>query len=383
MFDYRPCDMCGKQYIRSPGSIYKLNFASKRYNFCSYSCYMNAVKCKEMVQENQTEVFYTKLRQELQITKQLNDAAEGIPRGIILYYKIVQYIRNKIGGFIMICLTNFPAYDENCKYRFETNPNGSYSVYDKATGEEIIEPDSNLKTEIEQAAEMWKCRCECAVGERVRLVDGVANNSHSFMKNIYETLLAGAIMMLIEQKGENPDSAIPQIRRTLIWLEGTDFFDTAASTRFHDSEPGGLLYHSLMVYNQIILLRSLPQFQNCNLAETVLVALAHDWDKIYKYESYNRNVKNEFGQWEQVLSFRKNQRNVPFGRGTTSMFIASKFVQLSAEAMLAIRWHMGAWDVTGEEQSDLQMANENYPLVHLIQFADQLSITKYAKATYN
>lgn len=69
MFDSKPCDMCGKQYIRSPGSIYKLNFASKRYNFCSYSCYMSAIKCKETIQENQTEVFYAKLRQELQATK--------------------------------------------------------------------------------------------------------------------------------------------------------------------------------------------------------------------------------------------------------------------------------------------------------------------------
>lgn len=284
----------------------------------------------------------------------------------------------------MICLTNFPAYDENCKYRFETNPNGSYSVYDKATGEEIIEPDSNLKTEIEQAAGMWKCRCECAVGESVRLVDGVANNSPSFMKNTYETLFAGAIMMLTEQKGVNPDKAIPQIKRTLEWLEGTDFFDTAASTVFHDSEPCGLVYHSLKVYNQIIVLRGLPQFKNCNLAEATIVALAHDWDKIYKYEPYQRNVKNEeTGQWEKVLSYRINPRNVPFGNGTASMFIAGKFVQLSAEAMLAIRWHMGAWNITGEDQKDLNRANAVYPLVHLIQFADQLSITEYAKATYN
>ena len=283
----------------------------------------------------------------------------------------------------MICLTNFPAYDENCKYRFETNPNGSYSVYDKVTGEEIIEPDSNLKTEIEQAAGMWKCRCECTVGESVRLVDGVANNSPSFMKNTYETLFAGAIMMLAEQKGVNPDRVIHQIQRALEWLENTDFYTTAASTRFHDAEPYGLVYHSLKVYNQIIFLRKLPQFRNCNLAEAVLVALVHDWDKIYKYEPYDRNVKNEFGRWEQVLSFRKNQRNVPFGNGTTSMFIVNKFVSLSAEAMLAIRWHMGPWSIFGEEQNDLRMANENYPLVHLIQFADQLSITKYAKATYN
>ena len=283
----------------------------------------------------------------------------------------------------MINFNEFPAYDETCKYRFENNPNGGYSVYDKATGKEIIDTDLSFLDEIDADVELWSQRCEGAVGIPAALADGASNNSPTFMKDIYEMLLAGAIMMLTEQKGVNPDKAIPQIRRTLEWLEGTDFFSTAASTRFHDSEPCGLLYHSLKVYNQIIILRKLPQFRNCNLAEATLVALVHDWDKIYKYESYDRNVKNEFGQWEQVPSFRKNQRNVPFGRGTTSMFIASKFTQLSAEAMLAIRWHMGAWDVTGEEQSDLQMANENYPLVHLIQFADQLSITAYAKATYN
>lgn len=282
----------------------------------------------------------------------------------------------------MINLDNFPAYDETCKYRFETNANGGYSVYDRTTGEELTEIASEIQAEVEQAAELWKCRCEGAVGEPVRLVSGASNNSSVHMKENYEMLLAGAVMMLAEQKGINPDKAIPQIQRTLEWLEGTDFFDTAASTRFHDSEPCGLLYHSLKVYNQIIILRRLPQFKDCNLAESTLVALIHDWDKIYKYELYERNVKNEFGQWEQVPSFRKNQRNVPFGRGTTSMFIASKFAQLSAEAMLAIRWHMGAWDVSGEDQSDLQMANENYPLVHLIQFADQLSITAYVKAAY-
>lgn len=84
MFDYRPCDMCGRQYIRNPGSIYKLNFASKRYNFCSYSCYMNAIKCKEMVQANQSESFYAKLRKELQVAKQLYNTAGWASGGIFI-----------------------------------------------------------------------------------------------------------------------------------------------------------------------------------------------------------------------------------------------------------------------------------------------------------
>lgn len=44
---------------------------------------------------------------------------------------------------------------------------------------------------------------------------------------------------------------------------------------------------------------------------------------------------------------------------------------------LAIRWHMGRWNVVDSEVNDLQTANENYPMVHMIQFADQLSIVNY------
>ena len=69
MFDFKICDMCGGKYIPIPGSIYKINFASKRYNFCGYTCYMKAVRCKETIQENTSESFYTKLRQELQANK--------------------------------------------------------------------------------------------------------------------------------------------------------------------------------------------------------------------------------------------------------------------------------------------------------------------------
>ena len=82
----------------------------------------------------------------------------------------------------MINFNNFPAYDETCGYRFETNPNGGYSVFDKATGAVITDAEPELQMVIDNAAELWKCRCEGSVGEPVRLVSGAANNGSEYMK---------------------------------------------------------------------------------------------------------------------------------------------------------------------------------------------------------
>ena len=45
------CPMCGQRFIPLPGSIYKLQFASKTYKFCSYTCYHRAQKVKENTNE--------------------------------------------------------------------------------------------------------------------------------------------------------------------------------------------------------------------------------------------------------------------------------------------------------------------------------------------
>ena len=37
----------------------------------------------------------------------------------------------------------------------------------------------------------------------------------------------------------------------LAWLEKSDFFTAPASTRFHLSEPGGLVKHSIHVYERL------------------------------------------------------------------------------------------------------------------------------------
>lgn len=193
----------------------------------------------------------------------------------------------------------------------------------------------------------------------------------------YEQLFVAAYILayntIVRSDAKNPYEI------AIDWLRTTDFYTAPASTQYHDSVPGGLLTHSLRVYNELIELIKIPAFKSVQLEHAVISALVHDWCKIGLYEMYERNVKNEkTGQWEKVPSYRYNQRGIPLGHGATSMYIAMKMIPLTVEQALAIRWHMGRWDVCQPEYSELQKSNAEYPLVYLLQFADQLACTEYS-----
>lgn len=199
---------------------------------------------------------------------------------------------------------------------------------------------------------------------------------------LFDKILAGAICMHIEHSkvpSSANDSGVTYAARCINWLRSTDFYNSPASTRFHEAIPNGLLLHTLKVLNQVYQLMSLPAFSSVKLHEAAIVALAHDWCKIGTYESYMKNVKDEStGVWNKVPAYKHKDTSIPFGHGVSSMYIAQRFVYMNMQQALAIRWHMGRWYVSDSEMNDLQNANENYPLVHLLQFADQLAITNYA-----
>lgn len=46
-FKFTVCSMCGKEYIKQPGSIYKVIYKDRINQCCSYSCYQKAKKLKE------------------------------------------------------------------------------------------------------------------------------------------------------------------------------------------------------------------------------------------------------------------------------------------------------------------------------------------------
>lgn len=200
----------------------------------------------------------------------------------------------------------------------------------------------------------------------------ISEEIQSEIQNTYDTLIAGIYFCMYSN---DEGKAKKLTKRCINWLSSTDFYIAPASTAYHDSEPRGLIRHTLKVVNKMVELLSLPTFEKVNYYEAILTALVHDWCKIDFYEQYMRNVKDDTtGVWNKVSSYKCKGSSFPFGHGVTSLFIAQKFFKLTTEQALAIRWHMGEYNLAENERYDLMDANEKYPMVLLLQFADRLSI---------
>lgn len=66
------CAVCGKKFVKQPGSIYHLQFAGRSYQCCSYTCYQKGLDVKENV--NQSE--YVKYREELKVSQSNKENAD-------------------------------------------------------------------------------------------------------------------------------------------------------------------------------------------------------------------------------------------------------------------------------------------------------------------
>ena len=158
----------------------------------------------------------------------------------------------------------------------------------------------------------------------------------------------------------------PGIDKLINWLEKTTFFTDPASTKYHDAEEGGLLNHSLLVYDNYVALTGKDD-------ETAIIAcLLHDVCKIGTYKKVMKNVKSENGQWIQVESYDYQDDGMPYGHGEKSVLMISHFINLTKEEMLMIRWHMGAYE-SKECWNNLGKAQEMYPSVLYIHFADMMA----------
>ena len=166
----------------------------------------------------------------------------------------------------------------------------------------------------------------------------------------------------------------PGADRLLAWLEGTDFFTAPASTRFHGSFPGGLCHHSVNVWHRLLQLREhldgvpgMPRFSD----ETAAVCgLLHDVCKANFYSVEMRNRKNEQGRWEQVPFYVVSEKFV-YDHGEKSVFLIERFLRLTAEEAVAIRFHMGAFD--DSTRNAYAQAAEQVPLAFWLHTADMMA----------
>ena len=221
------------------------------------------------------------------------------------------------------------------------------------------------------AYKLWQTRPERKVGHKIDLI---GKNMEQLIEE-YEELFIGAYIMQTKREVFKEGNAYV---RAIDWLRSTDFYKAPASTQYHDSVPGGLLVHSIKVYNQIVDLLTLPAFKDVKVEEVTLVALMHDWCKIGFYEQYMKNVKDEkTGTWNTEPAYKVNQKGIPLGHGVTSMYLASRVVNLTVEQCIAIRWHNGHFNVAKVEENEYQKAVNEVPMVYIMQVADQLACNAY------
>lgn len=163
--------------------------------------------------------------------------------------------------------------------------------------------------------------------------------------------------------------------KLLAFLEKSDFFTAPASTRYHGAYEGGLLRHSLNVYEcltEYLARERVQQKYELEVSEesAAITALLHDICKVNFYGVSMRNAKNEqTGQWERVPYYTIND-TLPYGHGEKSVYMISGFMRLTREEAMAIRWHMGFSYGSIEERNTIGRAFEAYPLAFALSVAD-------------
>jgi len=152
----------------------------------------------------------------------------------------------------------------------------------------------------------------------------------------------------------------------------SDFFEAPCSTRFHLSEPKGLVKHSLNVYDNLLAYMNRPRVKEVFHLEAsdesiAIVALLHDVCKVNVYHQTMRNQKQANGTWTQVPSYTFDDA-LPYGHGEKSVYIISGFMKLTRQEAFAIRYHMG---FSGHEDAlNVGKAFQLYPLAFALSVAD-------------
>lgn len=153
------------------------------------------------------------------------------------------------------------------------------------------------------------------------------------------------------------------------FIEKSDFFKAPASTRFHGSHEGGLLEHSMKVYEILIdkVKNSVIPIE-VSQESLIIIALLHDICKVNFYKVDYRNSKNSFGEWEKV-PYYTIEDTIPYGHGEKSVMMITEYIKLTVEEKYCIRWHMGFTEPK-EVYNTLGQAFKKFPLALLMHEAD-------------
>lgn len=152
----------------------------------------------------------------------------------------------------------------------------------------------------------------------------------------------------------------------LKYMAESGFFTDPASTKYHLAYEGGLCEHSLNVYHRLLDLCEHEKASSKNTGgnfsfsyeSVAIVALLHDLCKMGTYEA---------GYGGRYFS----NDTFPFGHGEKSVYLIQKYMQLTDEEAMAIRYHMGSWNEG--DKANAGKVFEKYPLAFLLHVADEFA----------
>lgn len=170
-------------------------------------------------------------------------------------------------------------------------------------------------------------------------------------------------------------------------LETTDFFTAPASTKFHNACYGGLLAHSLNVYNNLeMLVNNKGLEEEIPVESRIICALLHDISKMNYYERTIRNKKvydpngskwDEMGRFdwasEPSWSVIPNSKRFIYGsHEENSVFMVQCYIPLTITESAAILNHHAGIGKESIAQSCSYIFHK-YPLANLLHVADMIA----------
>lgn len=145
-------------------------------------------------------------------------------------------------------------------------------------------------------------------------------------------------------------------------LDKSGFFTAPASTKYHGAYPGGLFDHSYEMTKNLVEMTERLGLTWEREASPYIVGMFHDLCKCDNYK------------WDEEKGvFIYNPEMIIPGHGDKSIAMLSRYLHLTMEEIVCIRWHMGAFETDTKMWGYYGQAIEEYPNVLYTHTADMFA----------
>ena len=145
-------------------------------------------------------------------------------------------------------------------------------------------------------------------------------------------------------------------------LRNLGFFTAPASTKYHGAYEGGLFDHSFATTEALLEMTKKLGLKWERPESPYIIGMFHDLCKCDAYV------------WDfETGKYTYNPDIIIPGHGDKSVIMLQKYIELTAEEIACIRWHMGAYEKDPKMWEYYGRAIERYPYVLYTHTADMIA----------